>query len=292
MSLNSLQNFSKPNKPTSVAVSNDASNSIKRLSNSVNSSNPITIGDNLKQRALAKINSGEAGKLKELAYDEAELVFLLDETGSIINQDADNIAQGRPSVILGTTKAVNYVLDKERQNSKNTLVTIAQFSEDMRTVCDRAHISNVKPFSFEPTGGNTRIYENLYKKIKQTMAMRASEHHANNNVLFAIMTDGHDSYSSSAPQELRDLIKKSGYKYILLAEETLNIAWFANDLGINQSNAVSYSTKGKFGVSANGLAICAAIDGLRKTGDIPKNWAQNVIDNRINDPSKLLGNRK
>jgi len=275
--------------PGVPALSGGASNALQRLANSAGGGAVARTGTSVDERAMQKIQDGTAHELMKRAWGEVELVFFLDESGSIIAQDMENIASGKPGVIAGTTEFVNSVLRKEKSKGANTLVTIVQFDEGSRIIHNRVPINQMPTFKFDPSGGGeTHLYNRLAEQIRRFKDMRAAERHPTENVLFAISTDGQDN-SGSSPDRVKGLIadrKQAGWNFLFFGDASLDIS-IATTIGIE--HAVSYSTQGKLGVAANGAAVNNVIEGLRDSGKIPANWAQPVINNRISDPARHIG---
>lgn len=135
-----------------------------------------------------------------------ELVFVLDESGSMHGCEADTIG------------GFNGLIDELRAAGGEVKVTAICFSHDVRTVLDCVDVKDVRPLTekdYRPSGG-TALLDAVGSTI-DAVGLRLSntpEDERPEKVLFAITTDGEENASRGYTLEsVKNKVKHQSEKY-------------------------------------------------------------------------------
>ena len=150
-----------------------------------------------------------------------ELVFILDRSGSMCGLEKDTIG------------GFNAMLEKQKKEAGECLVTTVLFSDRYLLLHDRIDLRAVKPMDETQysVGGSTALLDAIgftIRKISDAEKNTAEAYQAE-HVMFVIITDGMENSSRvCSRREIRNMIeaeKEAGWKFIFLganidAEET------------------------------------------------------------------------
>lgn len=143
----------------------------------------------------------------------AELVFVLDKSGSMSGTESD------------TAGGFNSLIEKQKKELDNAFVTTWFFNGRAELLHDRVPLREIKPM--EPsdivTGGNTALYDAVGNAIRRTELIQKHlrEEDRPSLTLFAVMTDGYENASRGFDNEkIRELIeqkKADGWEFLFMA---------------------------------------------------------------------------
>lgn len=175
----------------------------------------------------------------------AELVFILDRSGSMGGLESDTIG------------GFNSMLEKQKEEEGEANVTTVLFDDQVEIVHDRFPIAAVKPLTNEDyyVRGSTALLDavgSTVKKIENTQNRLPDDLKAQ-KVIFVITTDGLENSSREYTAKMvRKMIKthqKQGWQFIFMGAN-MDAVTEAGRLGISRRHAVSYRNDSK-GVALN-----------------------------------------
>lgn len=180
----------------------------------------------------------------------AELVFILDRSGSMGGLESDTIG------------GFNSMLEKQKEEEGEANVTTVLFDDQVEIVHDRFPIAAVKPLTNEDyyVRGSTALLDavgSTVKKIENTQNRLPDDLRAQ-KVIFVITTDGLENSSREYTAKMvRKMIKthqKQGWQFIFMGAN-MDAVTEAGRLGISRRHAVSYRN------DAKGVALNYAVTG-------------------------------
>lgn len=191
-----------------------------------------------------------------------ELVFILDRSSSMCGLEKDTIG------------GFNAMLEKQKKEAGECLVTTVLFSDRYLLLHDRIDLRAVKPMDETQysVGGSTALLDAIgftIRKISDAEKNTAEAYQAE-HVMFVIITDGMENSSRvCSRREIRNMIeaeKEAGWKFIFLganidAEET------AESYGMDRAYAASY-TADEAGTALNFEVVDNMIGDLRTCGEV------------------------
>ena len=165
-----------------------------------------------------------------------ELVFLLDESGSMSGMEADTIG------------GFNSMIDKQRREAGEAYVSTVAFSNESRVIHDRVDLKRVEPMTrrdYAP-GGCTALLDALGGAIRHigNVHKYAREEDVPEHTIFVITTDGMENASRRYTKaEVRAMVERQrtlyGWEFLFLGANMDAIA-AAEDMGIRRDRAVKY----------------------------------------------------
>lgn len=196
-----------------------------------------------------------------------ELVFILDRSGSMAGLEADTIG------------GFNSMLEKQKKQEGEAVVTTVLFDHDYELLHDRFDIHNVRQVTSNEyyVRGNTALLDAVGKTISKiaNVQRNAGDGERAGKVVFVIITDGMENASReySYPQ-VRKMIQiekdEYGWEFIFLGAN-IDAEEVAGRYGINKERAVNYHADSK-GIRNTYDFACEAIMEARTEGTISKNW--------------------
>ena len=203
-----------------------------------------------------------------------EIVFIIDESGSMHGLKKDTIG------------GFNSVLEKQRGNDGEALVSTVMFNTDCRVLHDRIPISGIRDMTdadYTP-GGCTALLDAIVGAIMHisTIHRYARKEDIPEHTLFVITTDGLENASRIySADKVREMIKKEqekyGWEFIFLGANIDSVET-ARDFGIDESRAVNYNADG-MGTGVMFEAVCAAVSEVRahrKLGAKNRAWRESA----------------
>ena len=200
-----------------------------------------------------------------------EMVFILDESGSMADLTADTIG------------GFNSLIDKQRDEEGEALVSTVLFSNESKVVHDRVPLSGIAPMTkrdYIPSGC-TALLDAVGDAVKHigNIHKYARSEDVPEKTIFIITTDGMENASRRhSYKEIKELIsrqqEKYGWEFIFLGAN-IDAAAAAGDMGIKASNAVNY-TSDSLGTEAMYCSAACAVTSLRKTGKLCEEWAEEI----------------
>ena len=205
-----------------------------------------------------------------MSNKSTELVFILDESGSMYGLKKDTIG------------GFNSMVSKQKNIEGECYVTTVLFSDRNKTIHDRINLNEVSLMTdsdYEPNGCTalmdavgdtinhiTKIHKYIRKEDVPT------------KTLFVIMTDGEENasrrYSRKTIKDMIKIKKESGWEFIFIGAN-IEAEEVAELYGINATNAVNYhaDTKGS-GVVYESLN--EVVGNFRVNKKLKSNWKDNI----------------
>ncbi|MBE5793494.1 MAG: hypothetical protein E7323_02300 [Clostridiales bacterium] len=200
-----------------------------------------------------------------------ELVFILDMSGSMAGLTADTIG------------GFNSLLEKQKQEEGDALVSTVLFNTDRHVIHDRVNIGNVKPLTRQeycPCGCTALLdavgcaIHHIGNVHKYARAEDVPEH-----TLFVITTDGMENASQRySADKVRQMIKRQQEKYgweFLFLGANIDALETAERYGIDRSHAAQFHNDSR-GVEVNYQVLSETVSNVRCCRPIDSDWAADI----------------
>ncbi|SMP70852.1 vWA domain-containing protein [Anoxynatronum buryatiense] len=200
-----------------------------------------------------------------------ELVFILDRSGSMSGLEQDTIG------------GYNNLLERQKQEPGEALVTTVLFDDRVEVLHDRLHLQEILPMTAETyyVRGTTALLDavgtTINKVVEQTR--QTPKEQQPQNTLFVITTDGMENASREFEYEqVRRMIEhqKEHYNWeFLFLGANIDAVAAAKHFGICEEKAVNYHADIR-GTQLNYLVVGEAVSSLRANNRIDKNWKKRI----------------
>ncbi|MDL2298593.1 hypothetical protein LJC40_05560 [Synergistaceae bacterium OttesenSCG-928-D05] len=201
----------------------------------------------------------------------AELVFILDRSGSMAGLEQDTIG------------GFNAMLKKQKALEGAARVTTVLFDNHYELLHDRIDIQAVSPITEKEyfVRGTTALMDAVGKtiqKIDNVQKSTAAKNRAD-RVLFVIITDGMENASRTYSEtKIRQMIeerkKEHDWEFIFLGAN-IDAVEAAENIGIAPERARNYHAD-KQGTGSMYRSVCGATESFRKSGKVNENWDAEV----------------
>ena len=199
-----------------------------------------------------------------------ELVFILDKSGSMSGMEKDTIG------------GFNSMIEKQRKENGELLVSTVMFSNYSEVVHDRVRLEQIKPLTEDDyiTGGCTALLD----------AIGGAIHHIGNihkyariedvpeHTIFIITTDGEENASSHySSRKIKEMIKHQEEKYgweFLFVAANIDAVETAEHIGIRRERAANYDVA--TGTSVQFSEMAETVRQYRKIGAIRDDWKEKI----------------
>ena len=196
-----------------------------------------------------------------------ELVFILDRSGSMSGLEQDTIG------------GFNSMIEKQKKEPGQTLVSTVLFDNDSEVIHDRLHLGKVPAMTdkdyyvrgctalLDAVGGAIHHIGNIHKYARREDVPEKT--------LFVITTDGMENASRRYDYErVRDMIcrqqEKYGWEFIFLGAN-IDAAKEAKRFGIAPERAANYRCD-KEGTALNYAVISDVVRSVRRGAKIEAGW--------------------
>ncbi|NLT08417.1 MAG: VWA domain-containing protein [Ruminococcus sp.] len=204
--------------------------------------------------------------------DLTEMVFILDESGSMVGLTDDTIG------------GFNSLIDKQKREDGEAFVSTVFFSSTSKVIHDRVPLDRVPELTrreYVP-GGCTALLDAVGDAVKHIANIHkyARPEDVPEKTIFVITTDGMENASRKFTQkEVKRLIEKEqeeyGWEFIFLGAN-IDAAETAGDLGIRAENAVEYCADAA-GTHCVYESITGAVSSVRRSVPLAKSsWRESV----------------
>jgi len=168
--------------------------------------------------------------------DLTEIVFILDESGSMCNLKSDTIG------------GFNSLIEKQRREKGEVLVSAVMFSTSCRVVYDRVELSEISEMTEKDycPSGSTALFDAIGSSVKHigNVHKYARNEDVPEHTLFVITTDGMENASRHySRHEVKKMIERQKEKYgweFLFLGANIDAAETAESIGIEKESAVDY----------------------------------------------------
>lgn len=200
-----------------------------------------------------------------------ELVFILDRSGSMSGREQDTIG------------GFNAMIEKQKQEAGEALVSTVLFDDRMEVIHDRVPIEQVKPLTEKEyyARGSTALLDAVGRAIRHIGIIHkyARREDVPEKTLFIITTDGMENASCEYDY---DMVKKRigrqqtkyGWEFLFLGAN-IDAAKEAGRFGIAPSRAVDFNNDAK-GIALNYTVLNETISNVRMGNDIDESWKESI----------------
>ena len=200
-----------------------------------------------------------------------ELVFILDESGSMSGMEADTIG------------GFNSMIDKQRREEGEAYVSTVAFANESRVIHDRVRIEQVEPLTrrdYTP-GGCTALLDALGGAIhhignvhKYARAEDVPEH-----TVFVITTDGMENASHRySRRDVKQMVERQkelcGWEFLFLGANIDAIS-AAEDIGIHRDRSVKY-VQDTAGMELNYEVVSDTLCRMRMGRSVAADWKARI----------------
>ena len=205
--------------------------------------------------------------------DLTELVFVLDKSGSMHGLEKDTIG------------GFNGMLDKQRQEAGDALVSTVLFSNESSVIHDRVPLSEVAPLTEKEyrVGGCTALLDAIGGAVHHIANIHkyARPEDVPAHTVFVITTDGMENASRRwSAEAVRKLIKEKqseyGWEFLFLGAN-IDAVETAHNFGIREDHAVRYCSDAA-GTATNFRALNKAVAKLRTGAPLAREWKQEISE--------------
>ena len=201
-----------------------------------------------------------------------ELVFILDKSGSMSGLEADTIG------------GFNAMIDKQRLEAGEALVSTVLFDTDCTVVHDRVNLADVPKLTEREycPGGCTALLDALGGAIRHIGSVHkyAREEDVPERTLFVITTDGMENASRRyTSDQVKAMIQRQKAKYdweFLFLGANIDAVETAGRYGIDPDRAVNYHAD-REGTRLNYRVVGEAISSVRASKPLSADW-KSAID--------------
>lgn len=195
-----------------------------------------------------------------------ELVFILDESGSMRGLEKDTIG------------GFNSTIDKQKKEDGECLVSTVCFSNSQRVVHDRVNLRDVKELTeddYRPCG-STALIDTVASSIKHIKMVHRyiRKEDRPDKVMFIITTDGMENashkYSLNETKKMIEECKENGWEFIFLAAN-IDAYETARDYGFDEDSTVNY-VNDEEGTDIKFCCVGKAISSIRSSGVLDREW--------------------
>lgn len=195
-----------------------------------------------------------------------ELVFILDESGSMRGLEKDTIG------------GFNSTIDKQKKEDGECLVSTVCFSNGQRVIHDRVNLRDVKELTendYRPCG-STALIDTVASSIKHIKMVHKyiREEDRPDKTMFIITTDGMENashkYSLAETKRMIEECKEKGWEFIFLAAN-IDAYETARDYGFDEESTVNY-VNDEEGTDIKFCCVDKAISSIRSSGVLDREW--------------------
>ena len=200
-----------------------------------------------------------------------EIVFILDRSGSMAGLEADTIG------------GFNGMMDKQRGEPGEALVSTVLFDHETQVVHDRVPLDRVAPLDRETyfVRGTTALLDAVGGAVRHIANVHkyARPEDRPEKTLFVITTDGMENASRRYTYEqLKAMIQRQREKYgweFLFLGANIDAAKEAGRFGIAPERAADYCCDSR-GTALNFRAVGRVMGDLRASRPVEANWREEI----------------
>ena len=200
-----------------------------------------------------------------------ELVFILDESGSMSGMEADTIG------------GFNSMIDKQRREEGEAYVSTVAFANESRVIHDRVRIEQVEPLTrrdYTP-GGCTALLDALGGAIHHigNVHKYARPEDVPEHTVFVITTDGMENASHRySRREVKQMVERQkdryGWEFLFLGAN-IDAVSAAEDIGIHRDRSVKY-VQDTAGMELNYEVVSDTLCRMRMGRSVAADWKARI----------------
>lgn len=198
--------------------------------------------------------------------DLTEVVFIIDESGSMHGLEADTVG------------GFNSTVDKQKKLEGECLVSTVMFNTRSRVIHDRVNIMDIKEMTLTDycPSGSTALIDALGDSIRHIKMVHRyiREEDVPSKTMFVITTDGMENasrkYSLSEVKKMIEERKENGWEFVFLAAN-IDAQDTAMGYGIDEGSCVNYVNDEK-GNQIKYECMCEAITSVRSSKKLSRDW--------------------
>jgi len=200
-----------------------------------------------------------------------ELVFILDRSGSMSGLESDTIG------------GYNSLLEKQKQEPGEALVTTVLFDHQLELLHDRLDLREMMPITHQEyfVRGTTALLDAVGITISKIVGQRKQtpKNQQPKHTLFVITTDGMENASREfGYEQVRRMIEhqkhRYGWEFIFLGANIDAVAT-AEQFGISEDKAVKYNADSQ-GTQLNYQVVGEAVSNLRADRKLDRSWKESI----------------
>ena len=200
-----------------------------------------------------------------------EMVFILDKSGSMAGLEQDTIG------------GFNSMIERQKKEDGEALVSTVLFSNDSRVIHDRVDIGKIEPMTekeyyvdgctalIDAIGGAIHHIGNIHKY--------AREEDIPEHTVFVITTDGMENASHRySSDEVKQMVQRQKEKYgweFLFLGANIDAVETARHFGIGRDRAVRYHNDAK-GQRLNYEGVSFAMSQVRAGAALGEDWKEEI----------------
>ncbi len=196
-----------------------------------------------------------------------EMVFILDKSGSMAGMEQDTVG------------GFNAMIQKQKREEGDALVSTVLFSDGSRVIHDRADITKVEPLTDRQyfVGGCTALYDAVGDAIHHigNVHKYAREEDRPEKTVFVITTDGMENASRRySAGEVKRLITRQKERYgweFLFLGANIDARAVADDMGIEEERSACFVNDSR-GNALKYEGISRAMSKVRKCMPMGAEW--------------------
>ena len=200
-----------------------------------------------------------------------EMVFILDRSGSMAGLEDDTIG------------GFNGMIERQREEKGEALVSTVLFSTVSRVIHDRADLNRIRPMTRRDyfVGGGTALMDAIGDAIHHigNVHKYAREEDRPAHTVFVIITDGMENASRRySADEVRRLVERQKAKYgweFLFLGANIDAVETAGRFGIHEDRAATYRSDSR-GTALNFEVLGKAVATVRAERPLCGDWKADI----------------
>ena len=200
-----------------------------------------------------------------------ELVFILDRSGSMSGLEADTIG------------GFNSMIEKQRKEAGEALVSTVLFSNESEVIHDRVDIRKIEPLTERQyfVGGCTALIDAIGGAIHHigNIHKYARDEDRPERTIFIITTDGMENASHRySSDEVKNMVERQKSRYgweFLFLGANIDAVETAGRFGISSDRAVRFHNDAQ-GVALNYEAVSKTVGRMRRREVVCGEWKADI----------------
>ena len=200
-----------------------------------------------------------------------EMVFILDKSGSMAGLEADTIG------------GFNSMIEKQKKEEGEALVSTVLFSNSSRVIHDRADLQKIEPMTDKQyyVGGCTALIDAIGGAIHHigNVHKYARDEDRPEHTIFIITTDGMENASRRyTSDEVKAKVKRQKEKYgweFLFLGANIDAVETAARFGIAEDRAVNF-VNDRAGQALNYTEVSEAVRTVRSCAPLTRDWKRKI----------------